>query len=258
MKLVQIRSRWLWFTVVGLALSFSQVNAEMIYQSAARRISGSGSQLNEILETSASLGTYSDDLLNSGYMREDGNIVGSVTASSSQTSTLTSNQIRGLGRGSGFGSGPADGLGSSYMDVAFMIEESTRFTLAGQLRLAPHGGELGLNGSSAYVRLTGPDGVVAMEVLMDEENQPDNLGIVDFTGGDELSRVLPAGAYRLEAFSEGHGSSGLTRCADFDFTLSVLEAAAVDVGNPIIPEPNALSMAGLGSLIGFCFRRRRR
>lgn len=252
MKVIQTHSHWLWLPLVALAFGTSQVNAEMIYQSAERGISGSGSQLNEIIEVSASLGTFSDDLLNSGYVRDEGNaIIGSVSSSSSQTSTLTSNQIRGLGRGSGFGSGPANGLGSAFMDVEFAIDETTRFTLAGQLRLAPHGGELGLNGSLAYVRLTGPDGIVALEVRMDEENQPDNLGIVDFTGPNQLSGVFSAGDYRLEAFSEGHGSTGLTRCADFDFTLSALEVAAV-------PEPTTISLVGFASLVGLCSRRRRR
>ena len=251
MNRTQTPSHWLWFSLVLVAFS-SYATAEMIYTSAERGISGSGSQLNEILDTSASLGTYSDDLLNSGYVRDEGNsIIGSVSASSSQTSTLTANQIRGLGRGSGFGSGPADGLGGSFMDVEFTIDETTRFSLAGQLRLAPHGGELGLNGSSAYVRLTGPDGIVALEVRMDEDNQPDNQGIVDFTGPNQLSGVFAAGDYRLEAFSEGHGSNGLTRCADFDFTLSALEVAAV-------PEPTMLSMLGGAMLVGLCSRRRRR
>lgn len=252
MDLVRIRSHWLWLALTGFILVSPPAFGEMIYQSAERGISGSGSQLNEVLEVSESLGTYNNDLLTSGYVRDEGRaIVGSVSSSSSQTSTLTSNQIRGLGRGSGFGSGPADGFGTSLMDVEFTVDESTRFTLAGQLRLAPHGGELGLNGSSAYVRLTGPDGLVALEVRMDDENQPNNLGIVDFTGSERLSGVFPAGDYRLEAFSEGHGSSGLTRCADFDFTLSALEVAAV-------PEPTALSMIGVASLVGLCTRRRRR
>lgn len=245
-------SNW---TLLGMVLVLgffaSTASSEMIYLSSERGISGSGSQLNEILETSASLGSYSDDLLGSGYVRDDNNaIVGSVSASSSQTSTLTSNQIRGLGRGSGFGSGPATGVGSSFMNAEFTIDETTRFTLAGQLRLAPHGGELGLNGSSAYIRLTGPDGV-ALEVVMDEDNQPDNLGIVDFTGNDQLSGVFSAGTYTLEAFSEGHGSNGLTRCADFDFTLSSLEVAAV-------PEPATFGMLGCAGLMVMQLRRRRR
>jgi hypothetical protein len=235
--------------VVGLFAH--SANAEMIYTTATRTIGGSGTQLEEMLETHASLGSYTDDLLSSGYVRDDGNaIVGSVSSSSSQTSTLSDNQIRGLGRGSGFGSGPAEGVGNSSMNVEFSVTETTRFSLAGQLRLAPHGGALGLNGSTAYVRLTGPDGV-ALEVMMDEDNQPDNLGIVDFSGSDQLSGVFPAGDYVLEAFSEGHGSDGLTRCADFDFTLSVLEVAAV-------PEPAAFSLMAFAGLALMRLRKRRR
>lgn len=231
------------------AVSATSANAEMIYISSDRGISGSGTQLNEVLETSVDFGAYSEDLLNSGYVRDENNsIVGSVSSSASQTSTLSDNQIRGLGRGSGFGSGPAEGVGNSSMTVEFSISESMRFTLAGQLRLAPHGGVAGLNGSSAYVRLTGPDGV-ALEVKMDEDNLPNSLGIVDFTAGDRLTGVFPAGEYLLEAFSEGHGSNGVTRCADFDFTMTALEVAAV-------PEPAAcglLMVAGLS-----CLRLRRR
>jgi|GEM_PF-2707490 len=238
--------------IVALALLFaSNANGEMIFNSVERGIGGSGSQLSEVLKTSASLGAYSDDMLNSGYVRDDNNaIVGSVSSSSSQTSTVTSNQIRGLGRGSGFGSGPADGVGSSFMTTEFTIEEANRFTLAGQLRLAPHGGPAGLNGSLAYVRLTGPEGVV-LEVTMDEDNPPDNLGIVDFSGASQLSGVFTAGDYVLEAFSEGHGSDGLTRCADFDFTLTALEVAAV-------PEPAAFGMMLFAGLACLRIRRRRR
>lgn len=225
-------------------------NAEMIIISADRGISGSGTQLNELLETSVGHGSFTDDLLNSGYVRDDSNsIVGSVSATSSQTSTMTDNQIRGLGRGSGFGSGPGEGVGDSFMDVDFAVNESMRFTLSGQLRLAPHGGALGLNGSSAYVRLTGPDGV-ALEVKMDEDNLPNNLGVVDFGGGERLTGIFPPGDYKLEAFSQGHGSNGLTRCADYDFTLTALEVAAV-------PEPAAFGLLAFGALTCLRFRRRR-
>lgn len=224
-----------------IGLFASVATAEMIFVSSDRGISGSGTQLTEVLETQASLGSFTDDLLNSGYVRDESNaIVGSVSSSASQTSTLTENQIRGLGRGSGFGSGPAEGSGNSFMNVDFTVSESMRFTLSGQLRLAPHGGELGLNGSEAYVRLTGPDGV-ALEVVMDDDNMPDNLGIVDFTGAERLSGIFPAGDYTLEAFSVGHGSNGLTRCADYDFTLTALEVAAV-------PEPAAFGLMAFAGL----------
>ena len=238
--------------IIALALLFaSQANGEMIFRSSERGIGGSGSQLGEVLETSASLGAYTDDILSSTYVRDDNNsIVGSVSLSSSQTSTVTSNQIRGLGRGSGFGSGPGDGFGNSFITTEFTIEEANRFTLSGQLRLAPHGGTAGLNGSLAYVRLTGPDGVV-LEVTMDEDNPPDTLGIVDFSGSDQLSGVFPAGDYTLEASSEGHGSDGLSRCADFDFTLTSLEVAAV-------PEPAAFGMMLFAGLACMRMRRRRR
>lgn len=240
---------WLW---MSLALLFAtNANGEMIFSFAERGIAGRGTQLDEVIKTSESLGAYSDDMLISSYARDENNaIVGSVSASASQTSTLTSNVIRGLGRGSGFGSGPAEGFASSFMTTEFSIDESNRFTLAGQLRLAPHGGPAGLNGSIAFVRLTGPDGVV-LEVRMDEDNPPDNLGIVDFSGPDQLSGVFGAGTYLLEAFSEGHGSNGLTRCADFDFTLTTLEVAAV-------PEPAAFAMLLFAGLSCFQLRRRRR
>lgn len=244
-------SRLVMCCAVFIAAIATSANAEMIFVSSDRGISGSGTQLNEVLETSVEFGSYTEDLLNSGYVRDDNNsIVGSVSASSSQTSTLTGNQVRGLGRGSGFGSGPAAGVGNSSMAVEFSVTESTRFTLAGQLRLAPHGGAAGLNGSTAYVRITGPDGV-ALEVKMDDDNLPDSLGVVDFTAGDRLTGVFPAGDYMLEAFSEGHGSNGVTRCADFDFTMTALEVAAV-------PEPAALGMLAFAGLACMRLRRRRR
>lgn len=245
---------WIPKALVLVALQLAMcvpAQAEMIYQSAARAISGSGTQLDGTIESSDGFGAFTEDMLITGYVRDDSNsIVGSVSASSSQTSALTGNQIRGLGRGSGFGSGPSEGVGESNMLVAFTVTEPMRFTLSGQLRLAPHNPGLGLNGSEALIRLSGPEGV-ALEVVMDENNLPDHLGIVDFTGGQRLSGVFPAGDYTLEAMSMGHGSDGLTRCADFDFTLTALEAVAV-------PEPTAFGLLGMGMLIVGRARRRRR
>ena len=61
--------------------------AEMIYQSAARAISGAGTQLDETIESSAGFGAFTEDMLITGYVRDDSNsIVGSVSATSSQTS----------------------------------------------------------------------------------------------------------------------------------------------------------------------------
>jgi hypothetical protein len=242
-------TRLLCFTFISIGCS--SASAEMIYASALRSITGAGSQVNEKLVASDGFGSFTDDLLTGGYFRDENNlIVGSVSATASQTSTLAGGQIRGLGRGSGFGSGPADGVGRSEMHIEFNIEKSMRFTLAGQLLLVPHGDSLDLNGSSAVVRLSGPDGI-AMERLMDGVNLPDNLGAVDFTGENRLTGVFPVGTYILEAMSEGHGSDGLTRCVDFDFTFSAFEAVAE-------PEPAAsvlsLSLTGLA----VCSLRRRR
>lgn len=241
----------------ALAASFcASANAEMIYKSAQRIVQGAGSQLvNKLASSDATELAFTDDLLNSGYIRDTENkIVGSVSSSASQTSTLTGDQIRGLGRGSGFGSGSlgndaSAGSGLSSMLVTFEVAESMRFTLSGELRLAPHGKGLGLNDSQAFVRLTGPDGV-ALEATMDETHLPNNLGQIDFSGSSRLSGVFPAGEYTLEAIAEGHGSNGLLRCVDFDFTLTALEAVGV-------PEPSGMLMlTSIGLAIGVVRRRR--
>ena len=124
-----------------------------------------------------------------------------------------------------------------------------RFTLTGQLRLAPHGDDIGLNGSNAFIRLTGPQGV-ALEVIMDEGHLPDSGGAIDFTDENRISEVFPSGVYTLEAFAEGHGNDGKTRCVDFDFTLTALNAVAV-------PEPSA-SLLFVLAMIGLTLQRRRR
>lgn len=237
--------------VITLALSFTSLaSAEMMYKSATRTIYGSGSQLDTEEQTSDLLTTFSSEMMNSGYVRDDSNsIVGSVSAFASQSSTLSENQIRGLSRGSGFGSGGAEGVGRSTMEVEFEIDSSMRFTLTGQLRLAPHGDNIALNGSNAYIRLTGDDGV-AMEVMMDEDNLPDSLGSVDFSGVNRMSKVFPAGTYTLEAFAEGHGDDGKTRCVDFDFSFTALEAVAV-------PEPSSSLLFGMAAFGMMLVRRRR-
>ena len=237
--------------MVVLFVGTSTTHAEMMFRSSERNILGGGTQLVQRLEGTSEFGTFSDDLLASGYVRDEGNrIVGSVSATASQSSSLTATQIRGLGRGSGFASGPdAEGIATSAMTVDFTLTDSMRLTLSGQLRLVPHGEGIDPNGSMALIRLTGPEGIV-MEVVMDEDNLPDSLGNVDFSGSDRISGVFAAGDYTLEAMSTGRGSHGLTRCADFDFTLTALESVAV-------PEPSAAGMLLLGGLAVFGRRRRR-
>jgi len=238
--------------ILGFFALAETASAEMIFKSAIRSVLGDGTQLDAKKESNEeAIGSFSEDILSSGYVRDDNNaIIGSVSASASQTSSLTPSQIRGLGRGSGFGSGPSAARGLSDMSVSFTVDEPMRFTLSGQLRIAPHGLGLDLNGSSAMVQLMGPEGV-AMEVRMDEANQPNALGLVDFTGLDRLSGEFPAGEYTLMAMSEGHGSDGVTRCADFDFTLTAIEAVA-------IPEPTTMSMFAIGLASVHFLRRRRR
>ncbi len=193
--------------VVTLVLAWTSLSsAEMIYRSATRTIYGNGTQLEEELQLVDNLTTFTSDLMNSGYVRDDSNsIVGSVSAFASQSSTLSENQIRGLSRGSGFGSGGAEGVGRSTMEIDFDIDSTMRFTLTGQLRLAPHGDNIGLNGSNAYIRLIGPDGGIAMEVMMDENNLPDSLGAVDFSGSDRMTGIFPAGSYTWKHFLKGMG-----------------------------------------------------
>lgn len=240
-----------------------RADAAMVFTSAERIIAGSGTQLVDKTETDDAMSGFTDDLLNTGYVRDgDVGIVGSVSSSASQTSTLTGGQIRGLGRGSGFGSGhvageSSFGIGMSSMLVEFTVDEPMQFTLAGELRLAPHGDGLTLNDSKAYVRLIGPDGEVALEAMMDDTNVPDNLGRIDFSGSERKSGEFPAGNYILEAMAEGHGSNGLTRCVDFDFTLSASSAASVVPPTPVVPEPSSMVLASLALLATMGLRRRR-
>lgn len=236
-----------------ISLSCSSASGEMIYVSAKRSIMGTGSQLDEKLVSTDGIDSFTDDLLNSGYFRDQSDaIVGSISAAASQTSTLTSNAIKGLGRGSGFGSGPAEGIGRSDMRIEFTTDTEMRFTLAGQLRLAPHGDGVDLKGSSALIRVSSDAGT-AMEVLLDQDNLPDSLGTVDFLGANRLTGEFPAGDYVLEAIAQGNGSDGVNLCLDFDFTFTAFEPIA-------IPEPSGGSMAALGSLAVLCagFRRSRR
>ena len=227
----------------------SAVSAEMIILSSARSISTSGSQREPIVTSTEDELPFVDDILDGGYIRDDSDaIVGTVSISASQTSMVTTSRIRGVGRGSGFASGPAESSGRSDMMVDFLIEESTRFTLAGELRLTPHG--LGLNGSSAFIRLTGPDGVAA-EIRLDEESLPDRAGVVDFLGSNRIVGELGPGRYTLEASSVGHGSSGLTRCADFDFTLTATDGV-------VIPEPGSVCLLLIGCSLLFVGRHRRK
>lgn len=238
------------YIVAVFLFSTETTHAGLIFRDAERVISGSGTQVDERLETAIGDGVFDDDLLVSGYYRDENQtIVGSVSATASQSSNLTDGKISGLGRGSGFGSGPAEGIGESMMKVDFSLAEATQYSLSGQLRLVPHGDELSLNGSEALVRVTGADGVV-VEVLLNESNPPDRLGVVDFTGADRRVGIIEAGDYTLEAMSVGHGSEGLTRCADFEFTFSVISAVAV-------PEPSAMALLSIASLALGLLRSRR-
>lgn len=235
-------------TLVLLGAALAQ--AEIMYKSAERAIYGEGTQLDAIEQLTTGMEPFTSDMLNSGYVRDDQNsIVGSVSSFASQSSTLSDNQIRGLARGSGFGSGGAEGIGRSSMLVEFEIDQSMRFTLTGQLRLAPHGGQISINDSEAYIRLTGPEGI-AIEVVMNEDNLPDVLGLIDFSGDERISDVFPSGNYTLEAFAEGHGSDGTTRCVDFDFTLTALNAVAV-------PEPDMAIVFVLAALGLIASKKRR-
>lgn len=240
------------FILLGAAIVFcTPANGAIIYSTAQRSIQSSGTQLVEEIESTDTYGAYVNDMLVSGYVRDDSNsIVGSISASASQSSALTDTQIRGLGRGSGFGAGPGEATGESRMYVEFSITESMQFSLEGQLRLAPHGSGLSLNGSVAMVKLTGPNGTL-LHAVMDEDNQPDHLGAIDFSGDNRLSGTFAAGDYILEAYSTGHGSEGMTRCVDYDFTLTVLDAVAV-------PEPGSATMLGTVLLSLLVIRRRRK
>lgn len=229
---------------------FTVAEAEMIFQSAERTIHGSGTQLEAEEMVTTNFAPLADDLLNSGYIRDGNNtIVGSVSAFASQSSSISETQVRGLARGSGFASGPGEGIGLSSMAIDFDINQETRFTLTGQLRLAPHDQEDGIAESIAYIRLTGPSGI-AMEVELDEANPPNSLGIVDFTKDNRITGIYPEGSYRLEAYAKGHGSDGKTRCVDFDFTLTALNA--ISVPEAATPWYSALVLSGLWGL-----RRRR-
>ena len=117
--------------------------------------------------------------------------------------------------------------------------------------MAPHGSGSDLNGSEAYVRLLDSNGDVAFEVIMDDESLPDGFGLIDFSGGNSLSGVFPAGDYTLEAITSGHGSNGLTRCADFEFAFTALDPAP-------IPEPTAVTLLCVGLLFVGRLRQRRR
>jgi len=233
--------------VMGLLISAAfaaQSYAEPVIVSATRSLSVAATQFDGDVLTSSDFGSFQDDLLISGYVRQDGIIAGSVSASGSQTSTVSTILVRGMGRGSGYGSGlagEANGIGSSRMRVEFDItKEPLEVYLLGQLRLTPHG--LGLNGSSAFVRVSGPDGIVPLEVDLSESSLPPDGGIVDFSGASRLQALLEPGSYVLEALAEGIGSGARTRCADFDFTLSFVAPAA-------IPEPSAGALL-LGGLMG--------
>lgn len=237
--------------VAFLLCCTKMLSAEMMFQSSERLIQGYGTQLDESTRSTIGTAPFVDDLLSSGYVRDESNsITGSVSAFASQSSTLSENQIRGLARGSGFGSGAdVEGVGISSMTVDFDIDQDMRFTLVGQLRLAPHGDDIGLADSMAFLRLVGPNGV-AMEVRLDADNPPNNLGIVDFTKDNRISDIFPEGSYTLEAYAKGHGSEGKTRCVDFDFTLTALNAVAV-------PEPSTQGLF-LVALAGALAIRRRR
>ena len=236
--------------VLAFTLSIASTQAGIIYKSAERLIHGSGTQLEAKEEGSSDLSPFTADLLHSGYVRDEANkITGSVSAFASQTSSLTENQIQGLARGTGFGSGPeTDGFGISSMKVDFDIDQTMQLTLSGQLRLIPHTDIADLNGSVAYVKLMGPEGI-AMEVLLDEDHLPDRLGIVDFTKENAFTGIFPAGSYVLEAYAEGHGSHGKNRCVDFDFKLTAFDTVPV-------PEPATSLMVVVA--LGLLVRLRRR
>lgn len=241
----KLRMALIYIVVVLLLISTETTQAGLIFRDAKRSISGSGTQVSERLETAIGDGVFVDDLLVSGYYRDENQtITGSVSATASLSSNLTEGKISGLGRGSGFGSGPAEGVGEAKMKVDFSLNEATQYSLSGQLRLVPHSDEMLLNGSEAMIRVTGADGVV-VEFLLNESNPPDRLGIVDFTGADRRTGFIPAGDYTLEAISIGHGSDGLTRCTDFEFTFSVLTAVAVPEPSSLVLFTIALSAFGL-------------
>ena len=244
-----IKNRAVAAALVFLFMWLPLAHADIMYNTAQRSIYGAGTQLEVEEQLTTGMMPFTADLLNSGYVRdEDRQITGSVTSFVSQNSTLHDNLIRGLARGSGYGSGGAEGIGRATMLVDFDVDQDTRFSLAGQLRLAPHGDSASLSGSHAFIRLTGPQGL-AMEVQMDDDHLPDNLGVIDFTGVNHLSGIYPAGNYQLEAFTEGRGSDGQTRCIDFDFTLTAFNVFAV-------PEPQGITTFWSVATLGLLLRRR--
>lgn len=228
-----------------MAVGAMQLRGEMIYRTSFQSISGMGTQLETMETSSDEIAFFSDDLLNTGYVRDQQhNIVGNVSSFASLMSSLNGTHIRGLGRGSGFGTGEHQGTGTTEMRVEFETTGRISFAMSGQLRLVPH--VLGLNESEAHVKLTGPEGVV-FEIKLGPENPPDNLGIVNFLGSDEIQGELVPGVYHLEAVGVGRGSRGRTRCIDFDFTFREVE------GVPI-PEPSAYGLMFSCLLIALRFR----
>lgn len=236
-------------SLILVAVGVARTQGEMIYHSAFQSIAGTGTQLEAMETSSEEISFFSEDLLNTGYVRDEQNrIVGNVSSFASLMSSLNGTHIRGLGRGSGFGTGEHTGTGTTEMRVEFESTGRMSFAMSGQLRLVPH--TSGLNESEAHVRLTGPEGVV-FEIKLGPDHPPDNLGIVNFLGSDEIQGELVPGMYQLEAVGVGRGSHGLTRCVDFDFTFREVEGAP-------IPEPSAYVLMLSCALIALRFRRHRR
>ena len=216
----------------------------MIYLSSHQSIWAGGTQLEPVLVASDAIELFSEEIINTGYVRDDENsIVGNVSSYGSLLGSLNDNQIRGLGRASGFATGEYNGLSTTEMRIAFRVEDPMPFEMLGQLRLTPH--SLGLNGSEAVVALVGDAGSV-FEVRLDEGHLPDDLGNVNFMGSDTIRGMLAPGDYELIAEGLGQGSDGLTRCVDFDFTFR--QAA-------VIPEPEGPLPASL-ALFTVCWIRR--
>ena len=241
-----VQYTFLCWTVVILTLHGAQsALAEMVFLSADRSLTTIGTQLESMQKEVDGFEPLNTEILNSGYVRDANNkIVGSTVASATQVSTITEDEIRGLGRSSGYANGldgVAIGTGRTEMTVSFEVDEVMNYTLSGQLRIV-HG--IGLNGSVAQVRLTGPEGIV-FDITMDDANPPDNTGVLDFSGSNRLTGEFGPGVFTLEAMSEGNGTHGLNRCADFEFTLTTA----------VVPEPASLMLLMLAAFIG-CHRLR--
>jgi hypothetical protein len=218
-----LRARVLILPVL-LAVPGDSASARIVPVSALRVIAIAASRQEERRLATASLEPWQEQLLDTDLVREQGEVIGSVTAESWQISSMSGGVIHAQGSGSGFAF-PADGAdaaGTSQLTLTFDTEVALPFTLSGRLRVTPQG--LELNGSTASLRLVGDAGTV-FDLAIDEDRPPPAVGYLDFSESRALSGELAPGRYRLEALAAGLGADGKHRCADFEFVLTVPEPA---------------------------------